>query len=125
MAGGALIAKQPNWTSVHKPAAATQATITKAAQAGVAHVCDSITATIACDATAQTPIDIVLRDGASGSGTIIWAMTVSAPANDVGGVALTGLEIPGTPGNAMTLEFSAAGVALSKQAVTLVGHPLS
>jgi hypothetical protein len=110
-----------NWSVYHVPATATQATITKAAVSGYRHVCNSITATVAANSTAQTPLTVYLRDGATGAGTILWAGTVAAPANGLGGVCVGGLNIIGSENTAMTLEFSAAGVANSAQAVTLTG----
>lgn len=112
------------WTSVHTPAAATQATISKAGVAGYRHVCDSITATIACGATAQTPVNVVLRDGATGVGAVLWSAWLSAPVDGVGVITITGIGIPGTAGSAMTLEFTGAGVAASEEAVTLVGYDI-
>jgi hypothetical protein len=122
---GALITINPTtgFSVLHAPAAATQATITKSAgAAGVKHVCTSIAATLAAGGTAQTPINVYLRDGATGTGTIIWAGSVSAPVNSAAIIALTDLSIVGSAATAMTLEFSAAGVAASVQAVTLTGY---
>lgn len=117
---GVELATEPGHLSVtHEPAAATQATIGKAAVAGVRHICKEISASIAAAATAQTPISVRLRDGATGAGTILWSMMLSAPANQCASVALTGLSIVGTPNTAMTLEFSGAGVANSQQTVNL------
>lgn len=112
------------WSVQHTPAAATQATITKAAVAGSRHVCDSITVTIAAGATAQTPIQVVLRDGATGVGAILWSAKLSAPVNSMADIELNGLSIPGTSGAAMTLEFTAGGVAASEQAVSMVGYDI-
>lgn len=113
------------WSVQNTPAVTVQATITKAAVAGVRHICDSITASIACGATAQTPINVVLRDGTSGSGPVLWSAQLSAPVNSFASISETGLGIPGTAGNAMTLEFTGGGVAASQQAVTLAGNDLA
>lgn len=113
-----------NWSTTHEPASATKATITKAAVSGYKHVCTGIIATVACSGAAQTPINVRLRDGATGAGTVLAAFSVSAPVNGVGGIALTNIYIPGTTNTAMTLEFSAAGVTDSVQAVTLIGHDI-
>lgn len=113
------------WSVQNTPAAATQATITKAAAAGFRHICDSITVTIAAAGTAQTPINVVLRDGATGVGAVLWSAKLSAPANSTATVQLTSLALPGTSGNAMTLEFTGAGVAASEQAVSMVGFDIS
>jgi hypothetical protein len=124
--GGLQTIGVSNWTTYHVPAAATVATTTKAAGgAGVRHVCNSITATVACGTTAQTPVKVYLRDGTAGSGTIIWACTLAAPANGVGGLTVTDLNIVGSANTAMTLEFSAAGVTDSVEAVTLTGFDIS
>lgn len=112
------------WSVQHTPAAATQATITKAAVAGSRHVCDSICVTLAASGTAQTPIQAVLRDGASGVGAILWSAKLAAPVNGHAKIELNSLSIPGTSGAAMTLEFTAAGVAASEQAVSMVGYDL-
>jgi hypothetical protein len=107
-------------TTVHNPAAATQATATLAAVTGRRRQCVGIIASIACGATAQTPLHVYLRDGLTGAGAIIGSAVLAAPANGVGVVPLLGLAIAGTTGNAMTLEFEAAGVAASVQSVTLL-----
>lgn len=107
-----------NWAVEHNPAAATQATIAKAAAGeNVRNVCRSITATIACGATPQTPIGVVLLDGA----TEKWSAKLAAPANGVGVIAISGLWIVGSPNTAMTLQFAGAGVAASEQAVSMSG----
>lgn len=105
--------------AIHAPGAAVQATATAPAAPGKRHVCVGISASIACAAAAQTPVNVYLRDGASGVGAIIWAGALSSIANSSAGVFLTGISLPGTIGNAMTLEFSGAGVAGAVEAVTL------
>lgn len=113
------------WSHSHVPSTATKATYEKAAGgAGVRHVCTAITATIAADSTAQTPLKITLYDGTS-AGTVLWSASVSAAANTVGGVAITGLNIVGSANTKMTLEFSAAGVTGSQQIVSLTGYSTS
>lgn len=121
-----LVASPGDWTVVHAPGAAAQATATKAAGgAGVRHVCTSISATIACGATAQTPLNVFLRDGVTGAGTPIWAASIAAPVNGTGILSFDGLSIVGSANTAMTLEFSAAGVAASVEAVTVCGFDVS
>lgn len=107
------------WTVVHNPAAATQAIATKAAgAAGVKHVCYGIVATIAAGATAATPLNVQLLDGA----TVLLTASIAAPVNGVGVVALTGINIEGTAATAMTLQFSAAGALTTVENVTLIGY---
>ena len=106
--------------AIHAPAAATQATTTKtAAGAGVRNICRSIAAYIACGATPQTPIGVVLRDGATGVGTILWEAKLAAPANGYASVEIHDLFFIGSDNTAMTLEFLVAGVAASEQAVNM------
>ncbi len=111
------------WSESHVPSTAAQATVTKAAPGvGKFFVCKGIIATIACGATPQTPIQVYLRDGASGAGAILYAFTVAAPANGQGGVAIHNIDIRGSENTAMTFEFSGAGVSASQQVVTLIGE---
>jgi hypothetical protein len=103
----------------HVPVAATQATVTKAAGgAGVRLICNAISVSIACGATAQTPILAELLDGA----TQIWAAQLACPINDTRSVLLTDMRIMGSANTSMTLRFSGAGVANSIETVALSGY---
>jgi hypothetical protein len=110
-----------DWTVVSTPAVSTQATATKAAQAGMAHVCTGIFASLMAVA-AQTIILLNLRDGATGAGTILWSKQYVVPINGVLDINVPDLSIKGTIGNAMTLEWSAAPVATNYEAVTMTGY---
>lgn len=113
------------WSIQHTPSAAAQATISKAAVAGFRHICDGITVTLACGATAQTPLQVVLRDGATGVGAILWSAKVAAPANGMAFIDRHSMGVPGTPGNAMTLEFVGAGAAATEAAVSMSGFDIA
>src|SRR5437870_5214999 len=93
----------------HYPAAATLATCTSTAPGAKACiVVRSISANLVAGAAAENR-RLVLRDGATGAGTIIWSTPVFAPANvGAGPVQLSDLniQIP-TAGNVATLEFDA------------------
>lgn len=125
---GALVTASPaTWSVAHTPASATQATASKAAGgAGVQHVCRSISFGLAVDGThAQTAIQVNLRDGATGTGTVLWSLTVLKSAAE--GLTLFhvgDLNIPGTANTAMTLEFSGAGVTGSVESVSLTGYDI-
>ena len=120
--GSILNVPLSTWSVTHTPAAPTQATISKAAGGGtVRHVATSITACSAQGATAQTPIAINLRNGATGAGTIIRSWKISTIIQDSKCVDLSGLAMIGSANTAMTIEFAAAGVAASEQTVTLTG----
>lgn len=122
------LAKPGQWGVTHTPSSAAQATITKAAGgAGVRHVATSIAFSLNVDGTnAQTAIQVNLRDGATGAGTILWSMTIKKQATEPATLfSITGLNIPGTANTAMTLEFSAAGVTGSVESVSLTGYDVS
>lgn len=119
---GVELATEPGqWDVQNTPAPAAVATASRAAAVNTKHVCKSISASIACGATAQTPIRLVLRDGLTGAGTIRWSKKLSAPVNGMATVDVTGLCIVGSDNTAMTLEFVVAGVAASEQDVFLGG----
>jgi hypothetical protein len=116
-----------SWTVVSTPGVNAQATATRAASAGVMHQAKSITVTLAAGtvAPAAAQLRAVLRDGATGVGAILWAGELALQA--VAGASptpldLQNLNIQGTPGNAMTLEFTAAGGANTFEGVTLEGN---
>lgn len=116
---GAAIGVRPGeWTEKHVPAAATQATCTKTAPtSGKRLVITGVSATIATSSTAQTPILIELLFGS----TQKLAWKCAAPANSMGGIAISGLCIPAGAEEAVTLRFGGAGVTDSEQAVALSG----
>lgn len=123
-AGAQLITRPGDWAINNVPAAATQPTISKAAgAAGVRHVATSISVAISTVGTAQTAaLVFVLRDGATGAGTILWSLQVSLPVNTTWSFALSNLNIVGTAATAMTLETVAANVAASFASVSLTGY---
>jgi hypothetical protein len=119
---GTVLAVRPFEQSVqHYPATATLATVASTAPGAKASVVvRSISANLVAGAAAENR-RLVLRDGASGAGTIIWSIPIFAPAN-VGAnpVQLSDLniQIP-TAGNLATLEFDAAGAVGSQQGVSM------
>ena len=121
MAAGQVSVRQ-DFTLDHAPASATQATISKAAVAGMVWHCTAILLTFAAAGTAAAPIAWTLRDGASGAGTVLLSGTLSAVINTTAVVALSGLDIEGTVNTAMTLEFAGAGATATLQNVNLMGY---
>lgn len=63
---------------------------------------------------------LVIRDGASGAGAIIWTEDLSVPANGSDQISLTDLDIRATPGNALTVEF-VGGVNGDRESVNAQG----
>lgn len=129
--GIALVAPPANWSITHTPAANTQATISRAAVASTRHICTSISAVLSAPvAVLSGAVQINLRDGATGAGTILWSQTVEAGGaasvvNDRAVIMLSGLQIFGSVNTAMTLEFSAAGGAGTFESVALTGYDVA
>jgi hypothetical protein len=115
----------------HDPGANTLATATKAAVAGQRNVADCVVATLTAAATAPAAINVqvLIRDGATGVGTILASWRLALPATG-GGSSMPvdacpgggGLQIIGTAGNAMTVEFSAAAGANTFETIWARGH---
>ena len=96
------------WSKEAHPAAAGTPSVTQAAASDpLRNVCKSVSVSIACAGTAQTPIRAFLRDGASGAGTILWSACLAAVAGAAFSVSAKGVWA-GTAGTAMTLEFEGA-----------------
>lgn len=116
------------WTIKHTPAAATQATISRAASgANKKHHATGLIVTFVAGAAAPTAETLLvnLRAGATGAGTILASFGMSIPATAGAAcppVCLGGIDIPGEDNTVMTLEFAAAGGANTVQAVTLIGE---
>lgn len=124
--GALTIRRKAQQTAVHNPATANvQATVTvPAGTSGTRHVCTGVAATLAAGGAAPAAVNVQLhlRDGASGAGTILRSWTLSLPAV-AGEMAPPILEpdlwIEGTPNTAMTIEFSAAAGANTFEAVSM------
>jgi hypothetical protein len=110
------------WSVQHTPAAATQATISKAAVTNFRHVCTGFTASIAAVGTASGIVTAVLRDGATGAGTILWTGKMNVPIGGCAALSKDGLNVVGTKGTAMTLEFTGAGAAATEETVSMQGY---
>lgn len=112
------------WTANHAPAAATQATIARAAAgAGLKNVCTSIAVSLASAAAPTVGVvTFVLRDGATGVGTIVWQTRLSLPAvaGEARAVTLP-VWIEGTANTAMTLETTAAPPANVQATISFTG----
>lgn len=111
------------WAVTSNPAAATQATATKAAGAStVRHVANCVTVGLVAVAAQTAPLVFNLRDGATGAGTVLWSVAFIGQAGVAQPpVTFCGLNIPGTAATAMTLESAAAPGASNFAFVTLTG----
>lgn len=123
-----VVATRPNdWAVSHAPAAAVQATASKAAEVGLRHVATAISFSVITTTTAPTTatLTVTLRDGATGAGTVlmVWRVRVSAAMTDinVAQVTLGGLNVAGSVNTAMTLEFDAGDINTLED-VSLTGY---
>lgn len=118
-----LVTQPGEWTLTNAPAAATQATATRAAGGGtVRHVLKSIQASLSAVAAQASPVTVVVRDGASGSGTILWQDRLMAPLGFSDRVSVDGLNIVGSANTAMTVEFTAAPAATDFETISATGY---
>ncbi len=119
---GVQLASGPGeWAIQHTPAVATQATISRAAVAASRHVCKGFSFTLNAVAAIVVPVQVVLRDGATGAGTVLWSGRYTGPAGTTIHVERDGLNLVGSVNTAMTMEFVAAPGAGDFQTVTLNG----
>lgn len=119
---GLMVASPGEWSIIGNVAfsTATLATATKAAGgAGVRHV--ARTAHFSVGGAASGTLEIMIRDGATAAGTIIWAGILVSSTNDSVQVTVN-LNLFGTANTAMTIEFHSAGLAGSIEVCTLTGY---
>lgn len=126
--GKAISEKGTRWPGLTSlPAAGSQGTVSKAAAIGIRHVTDCVSFAAGSIANpVLTKLNVNLRDGATGAGTIIWTHPVVIPATagqNVQPFSLCGLNLIGSPNTAMTLEFSSALTSLS-ESVSLSGYDI-
>lgn len=120
--GAALSAGPGEWAIQAAPAAATQATASRAsAGAGNRNVLRSVTVSVGAVA-AQAPLGFVVRDGATGAGTIIWRCMLGAAAGGCQTVTVSGLNIVGSEATAMTVESLVAPAATNFATVAASGY---
>lgn len=111
------------WTLTNAPAATTQATATRAAGGAlVRHVLKSIQASLQAVAAQAAPVTVVVRDGATGTGTILWQDRLMAPIGFSDRISVDGLNIVGSLATAMTIEFTAAPTATNFETISASGY---
>ena len=104
---GAPCASPDTWDINSEPGLGVQATVSLAGVPGVRHVAQVIAATMVQTGTTATNDFLVIRDGACGSGTVIFdvRMSVTTTGGDQKNVYLSGMNVIGTAGNAICIEF--------------------
>lgn len=110
------------WAANAQATAGTPSASRVAGASGVRHVCTGISISVAAGATAQTPVIVNLRDGATGAGTILATWALSAIVNGMGSLNLNGLNLVGSAATAMTLEFAATTATAVVGSVNLFGY---
>lgn len=107
-------------------AAQTTSAAKLAGASGVKHVATGVHALIYGDSTGNADqVTLVLRDGATGAGTIVasWQLKLATGANTIGTlVDVAGLAIVGTSATGMTLEITGASATHSIVTCSLYGY---
>jgi hypothetical protein len=120
---GALQVTPLSTWSVTNSANAGTPSASKASGGGtVRHVATCISISVGAAGTAQPVVQVNLRDGASGAGTIIRSWQLAAPINSNASADLCGLNMSGSAATAMTIEFAAATAAATQASVNLSGY---
>lgn len=109
------------WSVFSTPIAQTAPSTSRAGVADFTNVVQSISFTLAAVAD-QGVLTVVLRDGATGVGTVKWSLIIPGAAAKGGHVfSISGLNIPMTVGNAATLETTGAPAATNFASVAMTG----
>jgi hypothetical protein len=120
--GAAYVTPLSTWRVTNTANAGTPSASKATGGGTVRHVATCVSLSVGAAGTAQPVVQVNLRDGATGAGTIIRSWQLAAPANSSATVDLCGLNESGTGNTAMTLEFAAATAAATQASVTLSGY---
>lgn len=124
--GVTATASPGEWTITVAAAVNVTATVTKAAGgAGVRHVLTSLRGVVNAVAAQTTPLVLVVRDGATTAGTILWQSKVTALIGTDGVIDATGLSIVGSANTAMCIEFTAAGTTNNFETISGTGYSVT
>lgn len=123
--GAPVTEKTGRWSVTSNPAGGTVASASIALEAGVKHVVDTVCFSAGSTAApAATSLQVNIRDGATGAGTVIGVFEVDVPAaagQNVAPTCVSNLNLVGTAGTAMTAEFN-SGLASLKESIFITGH---
>lgn len=112
------------WTITNRSAAGSAATASQAAPASANTTNRQVNRLRALQCSLQGVAagtdQLVVRDGATGVGNIIWTSDMIVAVNGYALLSLTGLDLRASPGNALTVEF-VSGVASDREAVNAQG----
>lgn len=123
---GAANAAGGAWALNSYPSATVSASITQGvsgnmATTGLVNRLRALTVSVAASGSVQAPLKVVVRDGASATGSIIWSATLAAAANSVASIVLNNLDLRSSIGSSLTVEFTAGGSTNVQQAVSASG----
>lgn len=116
------VAVMSTWSQTNSANAGTPSSSRAAGGGTVKHVATSISICVGAAGTAQPVVQVNLRDGATGAGTIIRSWQLAAPINSNACNDLSGLNMSGSANTAMTLEFAAATAAATQASVNFTGY---
>lgn len=128
ISGAQLTEKSSRFEASSFPASGSQATASVGSEPATRHVIDCLS--FAADSSAAVTAvqgTVVVRDGATGAGTIIWgfsnahAVAAGAGVQTVLPHSICGLNLVGTTNTAMTVEFN-AGVTGELQSISWSGY---
>lgn len=116
------VAQIGTWSLTNSANAGTPSASRAAGGGTVRHVVTTVSACVGAAATAQPVVQVNLRDGATGAGTIIRSWQLAGPVNTNSCIAESGLNITGSANTAMTIEFAAATAANTQATVNASGY---
>lgn len=120
--GGLQVTQLSTWSVTNTATAGTPSASKTAGGGTVRHVATAISVCVAAAGTAQPAVQVNLRDGAAGAGTIIRSWQLAAPINTNACVSENGLNMTGSANTAMTIEFAAATAAATQASVNLSAY---
>jgi hypothetical protein len=120
--GAQQVAQLGTWSITNSANAGTPSASKASGGGSVRHVAVCVSVSVAAAATAQPAVQVNLRDGGTGAGTIVRSWQFAAPANDSAQIDLCGLNITGSAATAMTIEFAGATAANTQASVNLSGY---
>ncbi len=109
------------WTITAEPADATQATVSKGLVAGQRHHCTGFLWTLEGAGANTAEVHFVIRDSTTGAGNFLWRGKLLNLANTSVHIGMSGLNIVGVVGQALTVETVAAPAANSSVTVSMSG----
>jgi hypothetical protein len=120
--GALQVVPLSTWRVTNSANAGTPSASKASGGGSVRHVATCVSLSVGAAGTAQPVVQVNLRDGGTGAGTIIRSWQLAAPINSSATVDLCGLNEAGTAATAMTLEFAAATAAATQASVTVSGY---